>query len=583
MAEPLSVASSLITLAGFAFQASKSLSQAIESFKSVKRAIRELRADVGSLIHVLKDLQEVAAQNEAELATLKLPLLRCGKICNEFEGTLNKCYRGGDIADLRTTLSGYKATISIALIAATFRQATVTADVLDEYEQLVEETKADLHDHLENIDERFQSLNQRAAANDGDASDLKDTTEEKESTEQCLRICQHVSEFIERSHDWLSRNQYGSGYVPPRPEIRDILPHNAEIWTKAMLSDFRSKLSENSTTLKARLTELDKTSRTFAGQTSECTGGENTSLEHIKEERGSIVKGPGSCSIYATGLNMSKETASEAISLPTVSEIEAATEIITTSDASAKVVRVRERFAVKMGHGVPLIEAENMKFLAANSQVPVPTVYAAFRDPDTHKSYIIMEYLPGQTLEKILPSLNLVEKATISNSIRDAVSALRSIPPPNYFGMLNRQPYLDGVFWTESLDPKISGPFSNQEEMNLAILEKLRQTESDQYIRLLRHMVSRTLSGHRPVFTHGDLQPKNIMIERLGDRDGRPEFRITLLDWESAGWYPEFWEFCNATIACRFKPGWLELVPDILDQYPVEFFMMQVVYSSVFY
>ena len=100
---------------------------------------------------------------------------------------------------------------------------------------------------------------------------------------------------------------------------------------------------------------------------------------------------------------MSGEMASEAIRLPTASEIEASTELISTSDTSAKVVRVRERFAVKIGYGVPLIEAENMKFLAANSHVLVPTVHAAFKDPDTHKTYIIMEYLSGNTLEKILP------------------------------------------------------------------------------------------------------------------------------------------------------------------------------------
>lgn len=81
--------------------------------------------------------------------------------------------------------------------------------------------------------------------------------------------------------------------------------------------------------------------------------------------------------------------------------------------------------------------------------------------------------------------------------------------------------------------------------------------------------------------THGDLQPKNTMAERLpGDRNGCPGFRITLLDRESAewyGWYPEFWDFCNATIACRLEPDWLELVPDILNQYPVEYLMVQVV------
>uniref|UniRef100_A0A093W277 Putative choline kinase 3 n=1 Tax=Talaromyces marneffei PM1 TaxID=1077442 RepID=A0A093W277_TALMA len=205
-----------------------------------------------------------------------------------------------------------------------------------------------------------------------------------------------------------------------------------------------------------------------------------------------------------------------------------------------------------MGYGIPLIEAENMKFLAANSKVPVPKVHAAFRDPDTNKTYIIMEYLPGHTLEKLLPSLDPVEKATISNLIKDAITELR-----------------------KGLDPKISGPFANQGDMNLAIIEKIRQTESDQYIRLLRNMIDRTLNSHRSVFTHGDLQPKNIMVERFGDRNVCPQFRISLLDWESAGWYPELWDFCNATIACRFKPDWLELVPDILEQYPVEFLMMQ--------
>ncbi|GJP97456.1 hypothetical protein AnigIFM59636_007002 [Aspergillus niger] len=147
----------------------------------------------------------------------------------------------------------------------------------------------------------------------------------------------------------------------------------------------------------------------------------------------------------------------------------------------------------------------------------------------------------------------------------------------------DRQPFLDGVFWTEDNNPKISGPFTNQEDLNLAIIERMSQIEKEQYIRLLRPMIDQTLRGHRPVFTHGDLQPKNIMVERLGVRDGCPEFNITLLVREGAGWFPEYWEFCNATIACRFKPDWLELVPDILEQYSLEFLMMQVVYASVFY
>lgn len=146
--------------------------------------------------------------------------------------------------------------------------------------------------------------------------------------------------------------------------------------------------------------------------------------------------------------------ASEAIRLPTAAEIETATELISMPDMSTKVFRVNDRFAVKIGCDVSLIEAENMKFLAANSKVPVPKVYAAFRNPDTKKTHIVMEYIPGDTLQKLLPSLNLVEKARISKLVKDAITELRSIPSPGYFGMLNRQPYLDEVFWTEGLNPK---------------------------------------------------------------------------------------------------------------------------------
>ncbi|GKZ19919.1 hypothetical protein AbraIFM66951_001204 [Aspergillus brasiliensis] len=135
---------------------------------------------------------------------------------------------------------------------------------------------------------------------------------------------------------------------------------------------------------------------------------------------------------------MSKESAAESIRLPTVSEIEAATERLSMSDAYDQVFRVGERFAVKSGYGVPLIEAETMN-----------------------------------------------EKATICKLIKDAICKLRSIPSPDYFGMLNREPYLDGVFWTADYDPKISGPFANQEDLNLAIIERLRQTEKEQYISIV--------------------------------------------------------------------------------------------------
>ncbi|KAF9887225.1 hypothetical protein FE257_010479 [Aspergillus nanangensis] len=308
MAEPLSVASSLVTLAGVAFQASKSLYQSIQSFKSVKRTIRELCYDLESLTQVLEALQQIAAQNEAQFAALRLPLLRCGKICREFEETVNNCvthsvrerrsfrdwaklqYRGGDIADLRTTLAGYKATISIALGGATFRQVAVTRDVLDEYKQMIGEATSDLREHLENIDERFQSLLQRESVHGREGIDLRDMTEDKESTEQCLRICAQVSEFIEDSHSHLSRDDYSGEDLPSNQEEDLTRSHGAKMATKAMLIDFRTRLSENSATLNARLTELNTKLQAFAREGTEYMGRDTASLDLMREERDSIVK-----------------------------------------------------------------------------------------------------------------------------------------------------------------------------------------------------------------------------------------------------------------------------------------------------
>ena len=68
------------------------------------------------------------------------------------------------------------------------------------------EAKSDLREQLANINERLRSLLQRGASHDRDTADLKDTREEKESAEQCLRICMQVSDFIKRSQESLSQD-----------------------------------------------------------------------------------------------------------------------------------------------------------------------------------------------------------------------------------------------------------------------------------------------------------------------------------------------------------------------------------------
>ncbi|KAL3432343.1 hypothetical protein BDV09DRAFT_187612 [Aspergillus tetrazonus] len=197
--------------------------------------------------------------------------------------------------------------------------------------------------------------------------------------------------------------------------------------------------------------------------------------------------------------------ADERILLPSLAEIEASNDIFSDPSRSVKVVRVRERFA-------------------------------------TQKRYIIMDYTPGTDLQKLAPFLPKDQKKTVSKRIREALDELRSIRSQG-----------------------ISGPFENEEQLNQGILKCLGQRESPHYVRLLRGPIQQTLRGHKAVFTHADLQPKNVIVGQNGVcEDG-------------------YWDYCNSTVYCKGKPEWLELVPDIFDEYSVGYLMMRVFYTSMIY
>ncbi|BAE59691.1 hypothetical protein BDV35DRAFT_406144 [Aspergillus flavus] len=126
--------------------------------------------------------------------------------------------------------------------------------------------------------------------------------------------------------------------------------------------------------------------------------------------------------------------ADERIVLPSIAEIEASTDILSDPSRSVKVVRVRERFAVKVGTSIAPLEAENMQFVAANSKIPVIKVHDHFVDPETQKRYIIMDHVPGTDLQKLAPSLPENQKKTVSKRIREAPDELRRIPSKGILG-----------------------------------------------------------------------------------------------------------------------------------------------------
>lgn len=49
------------------------------------------------------------------------------------------------------------------------------------------------------------------------------------------------------------------------------------------------------------------------------------------------------------------------------------------------------------------------------------------------------------------------------------------------------------------------------------------------------------------VFTHADLNPRNILVDRVIQSDGSRSWEVTgIVDWETSGYYPEYWDYTKA-------------------------------------
>ncbi|KAF1848650.1 kinase-like protein [Cucurbitaria berberidis CBS 394.84] len=260
------------------------------------------------------------------------------------------------------------------------------------------------------------------------------------------------------------------------------------------------------------------------------------------------------------------------VQLPTLEEIHSSKEFMSDQEARM-VVGVGEHFVVKYGEGVDLIEGETILHLES-TVVPTPRIYAWFQDQSTKKNYIIMERIKGQVLASMWSDIPKVTKEAIATRLRSILNDMRKLPSPDQdypFCSVGRRGLPDGIFWTSDPAAPFAGPFKTEQELNEAMIAKYRQdgmsTERGNYYSRVFQQLFR---DHPAVFTHGDLQRKNIMIRDLGDENKEPD--IVLIDFEYSGWYPSYWEYSRAIYACgRWSDDWNLSVETFLKPAYVEY------------
>ena len=141
-------------------------------------------------------------------------------------------------------------------------------------------------------------------------------------------------------------------------------------------------------------------------------------------------------------------------------------------------------------------EAHSMRFVAENTQVPVPRLICDFEDAAAY--YLVMEYVEGVGMSELEES----QKAVVEKELEEHLATLHSL----------RSNKLGGPGGTVIPPYRVTRRTNND-------TWSLRSSPNDEY-----------------VFCHNDLSQHNVVVDPK-------TLKITgILDWEYAGFFPQFFD-----------------------------------------
>ena len=173
---------------------------------------------------------------------------------------------------------------------------------------------------------------------------------------------------------------------------------------------------------------------------------------------------------------------------------------------------------------------------------PVPRLHGVIRIGQY--GLLFTPFVPGLDLKKAWPQLDDVQKRSISTQIDKLLIELRSLPfPPNT--------PLGGVDERRCKDTRRAVRSSTKPILDVSEFEDFifagSKTVSSMYTRFLQSLMP--ASPTTAVFAHGDIRPATIMVRQDdGDEKGSASWTVVaIIDWESSGFYPEYWECVKMT------------------------------------
>nr|OQO21890.1 hypothetical protein B0A51_10982 [Rachicladosporium sp. CCFEE 5018] len=196
-------------------------------------------------------------------------------------------------------------------------------------------------------------------------------------------------------------------------------------------------------------------------------------------------------------------------------------------------------------------DLEAMLYVTQHSSVPAPRVIRVYRREKGRDDglWICMEFIRGESLVASWTKEDEHVRRKWVLKIMESVRVMRALSPPEDLGVVVGSTegggVIDGILSEDEV-----GPFATvaafrellQSNPNLEQYRDLWDSDKEMYC----------------VLTHADLAPRNIILR---SNDGEP----VIIDWEFAGWWPEYWERIKWHFAdFPETTGWVEMM-DALD------------------
>ncbi|GJN80292.1 phosphotransferase enzyme family domain-containing protein [Purpureocillium lilacinum] len=210
-------------------------------------------------------------------------------------------------------------------------------------------------------------------------------------------------------------------------------------------------------------------------------------------------------------------------------------------------------------------EVEAMEFVASRTSIPIPQIIETHLDAEPTSAgrsplgWILMKRMPGQNLGEAWSTMTETARERTESQLKSYIHQLRQLPSP-------RPGYICSCSGGPAYDHRITnmstcGPFATIGEFHDSLVAPIKDSPRPEWAEKYRKLLPDT---HSVVFAHADLSWENILVDaESGDV-------TAVLDWEMAGFWPEWWEYRKALYGSRSQRWWRDVLSKIMDKYDTE-------------